>query len=99
MASGPVLHFSIYHLLTCTMSFGDLEKHFGLRECSTLHSRKATVNGIRKDAFFYDMNESSIGKLLVEIDDLELVELWHTDDLRPDHLEKKLYVLLQGRTS
>ena len=48
---------------------------------------------------FSDMNESSIGKLIAEIDDLEIVELWHTDDLRPDRSEKWLNVLLQGRTS
>ena len=45
------------------------------------------------------MNESSIGELLVDVDDLEIVELWHTDDLRPDHSDKWLNVLLQGRTS
>jgi len=48
---------------------------------------------------FTDMDRSSMDELLASISGLEIVELWYTDDPRPDRSDKWLNVLLQRRAS
>jgi SAM-dependent methyltransferase len=72
-----------------------------LRPSGVIYASFKAGTGERQQGgrLFSDMNESSIGELLAGIDDLEIAELWHTGDLRPDHSDKWLNLLLQGRTS
>jgi SAM-dependent methyltransferase len=92
---------SLLHLPLADLS--DVFRRFAeaLRPSGVFYASFKYGNGERhqEERLFSDMNESSIGELLLEVDDLEIVELWHTDDLRPDHSDKWLNLLLQGRTS
>jgi SAM-dependent methyltransferase len=49
----------------------------------------------RDGRLFTDMDEASIIELVAGMVELELVQLWHTDDLRPGRLDKWLNVLLR----
>jgi len=48
---------------------------------------------------FTDMDEPSMRELLTGFSGLEMIQLWHTVDLRPDRSDKWLNVLLQRRAS
>lgn len=54
---------------------------------------------IQDGRLFTDMDEAITNELLVGVTELELVELWQTDDLRPDRSDKWQNVLLQNRAA
>ena len=45
--------------------------------------------GLRNGRYFIDMTEEKLEKLLLEVNDLEIEELWITSDVRPGRGEEK----------
>ena len=43
---------------------------------------------------FTDMNESGVMALVASVEGLEIIQMWHTVDLRPDRSDRWLNVLL-----
>ena len=48
-----------------------------------------TFEGIRNGRYFIDMTEDSLEKLLQDVDELEVEEMWVTSDVRPGRGEEK----------
>ena len=48
-----------------------------------------TFEGVRNGRYFIDMTEDRLGKLLQDVDELEVEETWVTSDVRPGRGEEK----------
>lgn len=60
-----------------------------------LSFREGTGERIADGRLFTDMDESGVDKMVAGIEGLEIVQLWHTNDMRPGRSDRWLNVILR----
>ena len=68
-----------------------------LKEEGTFYAsfKYGTFEGERGGRFFNDYTEEKLGKVLIHFPELQIVEKWITEDVRPDRKEQWLNVILK----
>ena len=93
-ACASILHLSRIEISDVLKRISNALKPGGILYTSFKYG---TFEGMRNNRYFTDFTETTLSKLWIGIDSLQIIDIWTTQDVRPGREEKRWINLLARR--